>query len=66
MERRTLALYREWNESKRLEQAASAGLKTVEERWREYKDLMSLCWTLKPENSIWEDRRTMEEWGAYL
>ena len=63
--REALAQYRAWNEAKFVEQVLSAGQKTPAERWREYQELMSLCWKLKPEPSLWEQQRTAEEWEAY-
>ncbi|MGV8125404.1 MAG: hypothetical protein AB2L14_37145 [Candidatus Xenobiia bacterium LiM19] len=65
MDRKALDIYREWNESKKIEQAISAETRTIEERWMEYNDLMSLCWALKPEKSLREDQKTMDEWKDY-
>jgi len=63
--REAMAHYRAWNEAKFLEQLLTAGQKTPAEKWREYQDLMSLCWKLKPELSLWEQQRVTEEWRAY-
>ncbi len=60
-----IAQYRAWNEAKFVERVLTAGQKSPIERWREYQALASLCWKLKPEPSLWEQRRAVEEWEAY-
>lgn len=63
--REAIARYRAWNEAEFVEQVLTAGQKSPIERWREYQALVSLCWKLKPELSLWEQRRAVEEWEAY-
>ncbi|MDI6736577.1 MAG: hypothetical protein QME42_10395 [bacterium] len=63
--RKAIIQYQSWNESKLVEQIRSAGQKTPAEKWEEYKQLISLCWRLKPEPSLKEDYYTMNEWAAY-
>jgi hypothetical protein len=63
--REAMAQYRAWNEAKFVEQVLTAGQKTPAEKWREYQELMSLCWRLKLKLSRWEQQRIAEEWEAY-
>ncbi len=58
-------LYRAWNEDDLVHRVLTAGQKTPAEKWREYQELMRLCWKLKPEPSLWEQQRSLEEWEAY-
>ncbi len=61
--RNAITQYQLWNESKLAEQIRSAGKKTPAEKWEEYKQLISLCWRLKPEPSSGEYH--MKEWELY-
>lgn len=63
--REAMAQYRAWNEAKFTEQVLTAGQKTPAEKWQEYQELVALCWKLKPEQSLWEQQRAVEEWEAY-
>lgn len=63
--REAIAQYRIWNNDKFTEQVLTAGQKTPAEKWREYEELMSLCWNLKPKPQLWEQQCTAEEWEAY-
>lgn len=63
--RKAITQYQSWNESKLIEQIHSAGKKTPDEKWQEYKQLISFCWRLKPEPSLGEYHCTMKAWEAY-
>lgn len=60
-----MALYRRWNEDKFHEDVRAAGSKTVEDKWRQYLELIEFCWTLKPERSSHGDRQNQEDWEDY-
>ncbi|MDI6751983.1 MAG: hypothetical protein QME07_03900 [bacterium] len=63
--RKAITQYQSWNESKLIEQIRTAGKKTPAEKWEEYKQLISLCWKLKPEPSLREYHYTMKVWEIY-
>jgi hypothetical protein len=66
VDKRALSLYQEWNESRFIESVLSAGTKSSEERWKEFKELTALCWKLKPEQSRIQQQVEMEAWELYF
>ncbi|MEW6110483.1 MAG: hypothetical protein AB1632_15165 [Nitrospirota bacterium] len=57
--------YKTWNEAKFTEQVLTSGKKTLIDKWREYEELISLCWKLKPTPGLTEQQCAIEEWGNY-
>ncbi|MDQ7823864.1 MAG: hypothetical protein RDV48_13780 [Candidatus Eremiobacteraeota bacterium] len=47
MDRQSLSHYRDWNESRLIESVFSAGTRSLEEKWRDFKDLTAFCLMLK-------------------
>lgn len=60
-----ISQYKAWNEAKFTEQVLTAGKKTLTDKWREYEELMSLCWKLKPTPGLTQQQHAMKEWEDY-
>ena len=60
--REALAHYRVWNEDVFMDRVLRAGEQTPAEKWRAYQELMSFGLKIRPSPSIWQQRRTMEDW----
>ena len=61
----TLACYQEWNTSERAERLRNAGQKSVEQKCREYLDLMAFGMAIKPEPSVHEYRQKIDMLNRY-
>ena len=61
----TLACYQAWNDAEFHERLRHAGEKTLEQKWREYLDLMEFGMQIKPSPSVHEQRQKVEMLNHY-
>lgn len=63
--REALAEYRAWNETEFVEQVRSAGTRTPEQKWREYKALFAFGRRLRPRPSQAAEEQKARDWATY-
>jgi len=63
--REALAHYHAWNKDVFMDRVLRAGEQTPAEKWQAYQELMSFGLKIRPTPSIWQQRRTMEDWETY-
>ena len=60
-----VACYQVWNDAELQERLRHAGEKTLEQKWREYLDLMEFGMQIKPSPSVHEQRQKVEMLNHY-
>ncbi len=58
--------YKAWNEAKFVHEVLTAGQKSPEERWHIFLDMVSFGSKIKPEPSLWQQKRKAEELATYI
>ena len=60
-----LTQYKAWNEAKFVHKVLTAGQKSPAEKWQEFLDMFSFGRKIKPQPSLWEQKRKAEELATY-
>ena len=61
----TLAYYHAWNKAEREERFCNAGKKSIEQKCREYLEIMDFGMAIKPEPSLHEHRQKIDMLNRY-